>query len=85
MEFTFLENALIRGVFTHAPLYSEFAPKFLSSSARKKEITSSPMVHSFKNPFPRTAERDGGNYDFPQARNFTKKGTLVQVFSFEFC
>ena len=85
MEFTFLENALIRGVFTHDPLYSKFAPKFLSSRARKKEITSSPMVHSFKNLFPRTVERDGGNYDFPQACNFTKKGTLVQVFSFEFC
>ena len=75
MEFTFLENALIRGVFTHAPLYSKFAPKFLSSRARKKEIISSPMVHSFKNLFPRTAERNGGNYDFPQACNFTKKGT----------
>ena len=31
MEFTFLENALIRGVFTHAPPQSKLAPKFLSS------------------------------------------------------
>ena len=31
MEFTFLENALIRGTFTHAPPQSKLAPKVLSS------------------------------------------------------
>ena len=31
MEFTFLENALIRGVFTHAPPQLKLGPKVLSS------------------------------------------------------
>ena len=62
MEFTFLENALIRGIFTHAPPHSKLAPKFLSSRPKQKEITHSPRQHSFKNLFPSTAERGGGNY-----------------------
>ena len=41
MEFTFLENALIRGIFNVSPL-SKLAPKFLSSHPRQKEITHSP-------------------------------------------
>ena len=49
MEFTFLENALIRGIFTHAPSHSKLAPKFLSSNPRQKEITHSPGQHSFEN------------------------------------
>ena len=62
MEFTFLENALIRGIFTHAPPHSKLAPKFLSSRPKPKEITHSPRQHSFENLFPSTAERGGGNY-----------------------
>ena len=64
MEFTFLENALIRDIFTHAPPHSKLVPKFLSSRPRQKEIAHSPRQHSFENLFLRTAERAGGNYDF---------------------
>ena len=64
MEFAFLENALIGGIFTHAPSYSKLvAPKLLSSQSRQKEITHSPRQHSFENLFPSTAERGGRNYD----------------------
>ena len=42
MEFTFLQNTLIRGISTHAPPRSKLAPKFLSSRTRQKEITHSP-------------------------------------------
>ena len=63
MKFTFLENALIRGIFTHAPPHSKLAPKFLLSRPRQNEITRSPTQHSFKNLFPSTAKRGGGNYD----------------------
>ena len=63
MEFTILENALIRGIFTHAPLHSKLATNFVSSHPRKKEITHFPRQHSFENLFPATAERGGGNYD----------------------
>ena len=42
---------------------SKLAPNFLSSHPRQKEITHSPRQHSFKNLFPPTAERGGGNYD----------------------
>ena len=64
MEFTFLENALIRGIFTHAPPHSKLVAKFLSSCPRQKETTHSPSQHSFENLFLPTAERGGGNYDF---------------------
>ena len=63
MEFTFLENALIRGIFTHAPPHSKLASNFLSSRLRQKEITHSPRQQSYENLFPPTAERGGGNYD----------------------
>ena len=63
MQFTFLENALIRGIFTHALPHSKLTPKFLSSRPRQKEITHSPRQHSFENLFPPTAERGRGNYD----------------------
>ena len=59
----FLENALIRCIFTHAPPHSKLAPNVLSSRPRQKEITHSPRQHSFENLFPSTAERGGGNYD----------------------
>ena len=63
MECTFLENALIRGICTHAPRHSKLAPKFLSPRPGQKKITHSPRQHSFENLLPPTAERDGGNYD----------------------
>ena len=63
MELTFLENALIPGIFTPAPPYLSLAPNFLSSQPRQKKITHSPRQHSFKNMFPPTPERGGGNYD----------------------
>ena len=63
MEFTFPENALIRGIFTHASLHSKLSPKFLSSRPRQKEIAHLLRQHSFENLFPPTTERDGGNYD----------------------
>ena len=63
MEFTFPENALIRGIFTHAPPHSKLVPNFLSSRSRQKEITHSPRQHSAENLFPPTAKRGGGNYD----------------------
>ena len=63
MVFTFLENALNLGIFTHAPPHSKLAPKFLSSHLRLKEITHSSWQHLFKNLFPPTVEKGGGNYD----------------------
>ena len=63
MEFTFLENALIRGIFTHVPPHSKLTPKLLPSRPEQKEITHSLKQHSFENLFPQTAERDGGKYD----------------------
>ena len=48
MEFTFLENALIRSIFTHAPPHSKLAPKFLPSRPRQKEITHSPQAAFFR-------------------------------------
>ena len=52
MEFTFLENALIQGIFTHAPPHSKLTPKFLSSRSRQREITHSPRQLLFKIYFP---------------------------------
>ena len=48
-EFTFQENVLIRGIFTHASPHLKLAPKFLLSRPRKKEITQPPRQHSFEN------------------------------------
>ena len=61
MEFTFLENASIQGIFTHT--HSKLALKFLLLRPRQKEITHSPRQHFFENPFPSAAERGGGNCD----------------------
>ena len=44
MEFTFLENALVLGIFTHAPPYPKLDPKYLSSRPRQQEITHSPRL-----------------------------------------
>ena len=62
MEFTFLENAVIRVIFTNIPTQN-FPPKFLSLRPRQKKITHSPRQHFFENLFPATSERGGGNYD----------------------
>ena len=61
MEFTFLENALIRGISTNAPSHSEHTFKFLLSRPRQKEITHSPRQYSFENLFPPTLEMGGGD------------------------
>ena len=63
MEFLFLENALIRGIFTNATHHSKLAPRFLSSRPRQEEITHFPEQCSFENLFRPKAERGGGNYD----------------------
>ena len=64
IEFTFLENALIQGIFTHAVPHSKLAPKFLSSRPRQRETNYFPRQHSFENAFSPTAEISGRNYDF---------------------
>ena len=62
MVFTFLENALNLGIFTHVSPHSKLAPKFLLSHPRQKEIT-----HSQGSIFPKicfpNSRRGGGNYD----------------------
>ena len=63
LEFTFLENALIQSIFTHAPPHSKLALKFMSSRPTQKKITYYPRRHSFENLFRPTAESRGGNYD----------------------
>ena len=63
MEFTFLENALIWGIFTRITPHSKLAPNFLSSRPRQKKVTHSPRQHSFENLFPPTAEKGERNYD----------------------
>ena len=49
MEFTFLESALIWGIFTHALSYSKLAAKILFSFSRREEIVHSPWQHFFEN------------------------------------
>ena len=63
MEFTFLENALIRDIFTHSPRHAKLTPKILSSNPRQKEITHSSMKHSFENLFSPTKDSGRGNYE----------------------
>ena len=72
MEFTFLEDALIPGIFTHAPPESKFSPKLLPSRPRQKEITHSPRYHLFENLFPQTVERAGRIYDWPYQNSVRK-------------
>ena len=57
MEFTFLENAVILGIFTHAPPHSKLIPQLLLSRRRQKEITHSSSQFSFESLFHPTAER----------------------------
>ena len=81
MGFTFLENALIQGIFTHAPPYSKLAPKFLLLHHRQKEIAHSPRQHSFKNLFPPVAERGGENYGLLYQNPIRKyEDDLEQIF-----
>ena len=61
MVLTFLENALIRGIFTHAPTHSKLTSKFLLSSPMQKQ-----------NAFPPTAEKSGENYDLPYQSSVRK-------------
>ena len=51
MEFTFLQNPLTWGIFTHGLPHSKFAPNVLSSRPRQKEITHSSTQYSFENLF----------------------------------
>ena len=78
MEFTFLENALIRGIFTQASPHSKRVSKFLPSRLRQKEITHSPRQHSFENLRPPTAERDEGNYDLFYQKSENMKITWME-------
>ena len=65
MEHTFLENAMIRRIFVHAP------PSPLKTRLQvliitpywQEEITHSTRQHSFKKLLSTTVERGGGNYD----------------------
>ena len=61
--FTFLENALNLGIFTHVPPHSKLGPKFLSSHPRQKEITHSPRQYFFEYLLPPAAERGEENND----------------------
>ena len=62
MEFVFLEDALIRGICTHASPQSKRVPNFLSSRLRQKEITHSPRHYSLEKLFSPAAERGGESY-----------------------
>ena len=63
MEFTFLGNALIRGISTNAPPHSKLASEFLLSRPRQRKITHSHRHHSFGNLFLLTAEKSRENHD----------------------
>ena len=65
MVFTFVENALNLGIFSHAPPppHSKLFPKLLSSDPRQREITHSPRQHFSENLFPSTTGRGRVNYD----------------------
>ena len=63
IEFTFLENELNQGIFTHSLPHSNLTPNFLSSRPRQKQITHSPKAAFFRNLFPPTEEKGGGNYN----------------------
>ena len=64
MEFTFLENTLIRGVFTHAPPDSKLDPNSCHHALGRRKLLISPgRQNSLENLFPPTAERGGRNYD----------------------
>ena len=56
-----VENALIRGIFTHASSHSKLGSKLLSSNHRQKEVTHSPRQHFLENLFSPTVERGAGN------------------------
>ena len=62
MEFTFLENAMIRRILS-CPSLLRTRPQLTVSRPRQKEVTHSPRKHLFKNLFSPTAEKGGGNCD----------------------
>ena len=72
MEFTFLENALNRGIFAHSLLHSKLTSNLLSSRPRQNNITHSPRQYSFENRFSSKAERGEGNYDLPYQNSIRK-------------
>ena len=92
-KFTFLENALIQGIFTHAPRQSKLTTKFLSSRPRQKEITHSPRQHSFEDLFSSTAETGGENQDLlieiqPENMKMTwniRSFTFCMIYNFFIC
>ena len=87
MEFTFLENILIRDIFTHVPPHSKLVSKFLLSRPRQKEITHSPRQHFFKNLFPPKAERklERGNYDLLYQNSVKNMKMIWNIRFFIFC
>ena len=84
-KFTFLENALVRDIFTHASPHSILASKFLLSRPRQTEIIHSPRQHSFENLFPQTAKRGGGNYNLLYQNSIRKYEDDLQHLIFIFC
>ena len=71
MEFKFLVNALIRGIFTHASPTQNSPPSSCHHAPDRRKLLNLPAPppspptrqHSFENLFSPTAEIDGGNYD----------------------
>ena len=57
MEFTFLENALIRRIFTHALPYSKLALNFLSHVLDKRKLLIHPGSIFSKTCFPQQQKR----------------------------
>ena len=63
MEFSFLLNSLIRGIFTHASPTQNSPPSSCYHAPHRGKLLIPPRQHSFENLFSPTAEIDGGNYD----------------------
>ena len=65
MEHTFLENAMIRGIFVHAPPspLKTRLQVLIITPYRQEKITHPTRQHSFEKLFSPTVERGGGNYD----------------------
>ena len=56
MEFTLLENALIRGIFTQAPPHSKLTPKFCYQALGKRKLLIPPGSIASKICFPQQQE-----------------------------
>ena len=63
MELTFLENALIWGIFTHASPHSKLAREFLSPHPRLKKNTQSPKAGFFQKSVSHNCRKEWRNYD----------------------